>query len=180
MDRHGERCKKRKWQTFSSTGQARAIFNQRNTEAVSKATAETLGRHGVERTWAFPSTQTLSQPLPHRNKSSAHSLAVQLGLFQQLTESLLFLLHLAVLLTTLLLCTLLHILVKYLFTLLGSQEQVARVEHDLVKLLLPRGEGRHLKMEQPVCQSGHVLVIWGRPSANHTMEVEALDDTIKL
>ena len=47
MDRHGERCKKRKWQTFSSTGQAGAIFNQRNTEAVSKATAETLGRHGL-------------------------------------------------------------------------------------------------------------------------------------
>ena len=81
-------------------------------------------------------------------KAFIYLLPMQLCIFKKLPESFLPLFQPAVLLAAFLLCTLLYVLLKYLFTFLWSQKQVAWVEDNLVKLLFPGREGRHLKSTQ--------------------------------
>ena len=61
-------------------------------------------------------------------------------LLHELLERLPLHLHLGLLLPPLLVRPLTHVLVEHLLTLLRRQQEVARVEHDLVQLLLPRRE----------------------------------------
>ena len=69
---------------------------------------------------------------------------MQLGALEQLAVLLLAFLHLVALLASLFISALLDVLLKHLLPFLARQQQVARVEHDLVQLLFPRRERRHL------------------------------------
>lgn len=75
-------------------------------------------------------------------------LAMQMGRLHQTTEVVSLLAHLVPFLAAFLLGTILNILFKYLFAFARRQQQIPRVKHDLVQLLLPRAERGHLYVEK--------------------------------
>ena len=100
--------------------------------------------------------------------SWSDSLSMQFSLLHERPEMLLLLPQLVALLAAFLLGSLLHVLLKHLLALLGGQQQVARVKHDLMELLLPGWECWHLKrltkskpfgLKSTTYQNNHVKIL---------------------
>lgn len=96
-------------------------------------------------------------------------LAVQMGLAEQLSEGVLLLSQFIPLFPPFLLCPLLDILLEHLLPLFGGQQEVSRIEHDLVQFFFPRTEGRDLLLGQHLLEQFYPGVqrydgsLFGRP-----------------
>lgn len=70
---------------------------------------------------------------------------IELGIHQKVAESVSSFAHLVLFLSAFFLSPLLHVLLKNLFAFFTGEEQIARIEDDLMQLLFPLRVRRHLK-----------------------------------